>query len=343
MLIPAGCVLLVFPLATYRKGTVNKDFVFLEVTTVSTAQASSAAPHAREYPVFTEDDLKSYPALWEQAGEWAKYLSLAPSRVERIARTRLDQVPVEEWLEFKQDLLGNGDEDSFQYLNCIFKGEVAVSYQDVFVEVPHLRTACKVTGALFMILSLFALRGIYATRSTDGIQVGKRSAMIIWDAVVILVGMTFTWWFVEFVLAKGFQTATEWGEDLAVGMGVFWMVFVYPVVALIVTATSLQTLWVSGEEIVLRGIFGRAAVAWPEVKSISVSQLHSARRSGGFLAPHRVMKVLEIAGRSVTLHVMEPPFASTKKEIISALLEHAPEVHKPRIAVASKEWLSMFT
>jgi hypothetical protein len=158
----------------------------------------------------------------------------------------------------------------------------------------------------------------------------------------MLVGITFTWWFVEFVLAKGFQTASEWDEDFAVGMGIFWMAFIYPVVAFVVTATSLQTLRISGDAIMLGGMFGDAAIRWPEVESIRVSQLFSARGVIGVPAPKRVMKILEISGGGAMLRVMEPPFAATKKEILRALMEHAPDDHKPRIEVAAKEWVSIW-
>ena len=125
-------------------------------------------------------------------------------------------------------------------------------------------------------------------------------------------------------------------------MGIFWVVLVYPVLAFITTAVSLQTLRVTCDTIVLKGLFGTAAVAWPEVESIHVSQACSPRKVGGLHAPHRVMKILETSAGASTLRVLEPPYASTKKKIIAALMEHVPEKIKPGIVAMSKEWLSLW-
>ena len=123
-------------------------------------------------------------------------------------------------------------------------------------------------------------------------------------------------------------------------MGFFWVVLVNPVLALITTETSLQTLWITHDTITLKGLFGADAVKWSEVESIRVLQAFSPRKVAGIYAPHRVMKILVISAGDATLRVLEPPGAATKKEIIGALMECAPEKIKPNITAMSKEWLS---
>lgn len=367
LLIPAGLVLLFVPLSTNRMGETEKDFLFLENSENLIADKSaetgppSPKPDSLEdavqqmnerrkqkaledtraekiinpygYPRINSEDLNRYPAL----DDAVKTMQRIWSNIPRL--TRQDAVPLEEWNAFREAVGISAENNAFQYDRYIFKGYVKPENVSVPVEIKHLKLGCKVAGGLFLILGLIALCRSYVSPS-GGIRVGRRSAIIIWDVIIVVVGALFTWWFLEFVLAKGFQTATEWGEKFAVGMGVFWVVLVYPVLALITTATSIQTLWITRDTIVLKRLFGATTVPWSDVESIRVSQAYSPRKVGGLPAPHRVMKILEISAGTATLRVLEPPYASTKKEIIGALMEHAPEKIKPSITTMSKEWLS---
>jgi len=128
---------------------------------------------------------------------------------------------------------------------------------------------------------------------------------------------------------------------MAVGMGIFWVVFVNPLMALIATATALQTLWVTRKGITVKGLFGQSVVAWPDVESIQLLEFFTPRKIYGILTTRKVAKVLEIRGGSSSpLRILEPPLASTKKEILNRLTEYAPEELKESISGLSKEWLS---
>jgi hypothetical protein len=370
LLIPAGLVLLFVPLCTHRQGEAEKEFFFLENSEdllagekpadLGPAPAESApldekvkwlnerrarqaqdAARAEEivnpygYPRVDAEMLRDYPRLADAMATLQRIWAYVPSR-----DNRQDAVPVEEWRAFSE-ALGLPEEDpAFQYGRYVFKGRIRVEDASVPVEVENLRVGCKAAGGLFLLLGLGALGAAHRRPPEGGIRIGRRSAVLIWDVCIMLVGGVFTWWFVEFVLARVFHTATEWGEAFAVGMGIFWVVLAWPVLALVTTAMSAQALRVTRDTIRLKGLFGETTVPWAGVESIRVAQTFSPRKVGGMAAPHRVMKILTIEGGGRSLRVMEPPYASTKKEILAALLEHAPEPHRPRIDVAGKEWLS---
>lgn len=368
LLLPAGLVLLFVPLSTHRMKDSEKDFLFLENSEnliaadkpaktgpplpkpdslgdawqqMNERRKQKALEDARAatvvnsygYPRIQPEDLAPYPALSQEVNAMQRIWS------DRVRLTRLDKVPLAEWDAFRETAGISAENNAFQYGKYIFKGHVKSDLISVPIEVKNLKAGCKMAGGLFLILGLVALCGSHISPS-GGIRVGRRSAIIIWDVIIIMFGVPFTLWFLDLILAQVFQTVPEWKEDITWGMGVFWVVLAYPVLALITTATSIQTLWITRDTIVLKGLFGATTVTWPEVESIRVSQAYSPRKVGGIPAPHRVMKILEISAGAATLRVLDPPYASTKKEIISALLEHAPETHKPRIEVASKEWLS---
>lgn len=371
-LIPVGLVLLFFPLSTHRMGEAERDFLFLEnsedllaVEKPAVAESPPAEADSMEekikwmnerrqkraleesraaevvnphgYPRIRPEDLAPYPALLDAVGTLQRIWAYIPSRL-----NRQDEVPIGEWHAFREAAGLSEEDQAFQYGRHIFKGHVKAESVAVPVEVTHLRVGCKVAGALFLFLGLGALCGGYTRPPDSGIRVGRRSAIIIWDVAIILVGLVFTWWFVEFVLAKGFKTATEWGEDFVVGMGVFWVVLANPVLAMITTAMSSQTLWITRDAMVQKGLFGSSSVRWADLEGISVANAFTPRKAGGVPAPHRVMKILQIHGGGSSLRVLEPPYASTKKLILETLAEHAPDEWKERIADVAKEWLSQW-
>lgn len=370
ILLPGGLVLLFLPVCTHRMGQVERDFLFLENSADLLAAENPAAvkvpPAASDpldeklkwankrreqkaldasraaqvvnsygYPRIQPEDLAPYPALSDAVRTLQRIWAGIPSRL-----NRQDTVPIEEWNAFRKSAGIAVEDPAFQYGRYIFRGHVKKESISVPIEVPGLRTGGNVTGVFCLILGLAALCGSYASPPGGGIRVGRRSAIIIWDICIMSVGTVFTWWFVEFILKKSFQTATEWDDDFVVGMGVFWVVLVYPVLALITTAMSSQTLSITRDTMVQKGLFGSSSVAWTELEGIAVAHAFTPRKAGGVPASHRVMKMLEIHGGGSTLRILEPPYASTKKLILETLAEHAPEQWQERIASVSREWMS---
>ena len=373
-LIPAGLVLLFIPLSIHRSEWIEKDFVFMEISeTLAAATPAAAKPapppangsmesvsqqlkeqqrilseensnaatisNSYGYPTIQQQDLTPYPFLEGKVNDMMRLLGLW--RQEHIRLKRLDSVPIEEWAAFKKAFLDDTDKAAFQYGNRIFKGHVESDRASIQIEVEDLKIGCKVTGGVFLFLSFFALYGIYAPPS-KGIQIGKRMGMVIWDIIIMGVGIMFTWWFLDFILVKYFQTDPIWGDETVVGMGIFWVALVNPVMALIATATAFQTLWITREDITVKGLFGQRVITWSDVESIQLSEFFVPRKVNGILSSRKVAKVLEIRGEFSSLRILEPPLASTKREILNTLTEYASEELKKTIPDLSKEWLRVW-
>jgi hypothetical protein len=372
LLIPAGLVLLLIPLHTHRSEMTDRDFAFLEISETlaeaeeaATAEKSppsedrsmdalmqqlkqhqnafsegNSAPTTRNpygYPVIELQDLTRFPALQDQVQDMMRTLGLAQKKVFRS--TRLDGVSMDQWAGFKEAFLGDSEEVVFQCGNRIFRGHIESDLVSARVEVENLKMGCRVTGGVFLFLSLFMLHGMYA-KPAHGIQIGKALGMILWDVVTLGIGIMFTWWFLDFILVKYFQTEPAWGDEMSGPMGLFWVVFVNPVMALIATATAAQTLRITRKDITLKGLFGQSVVAWSDVENIQLSEIMAPRRVGGIFAPRSVTQMLEISGNGASLHILEPPLPSTKKEILNSLAEHAPQALKDTVTHVSKEWIS---
>lgn len=374
LLIPAGLVLLLLPLNTHRTEQADRDFVFLRINETLVEEAITkpeSVPPANTsndksmqalneqldkmqklfsedttianpygYPILDAGDLTTYPALHEAVEEMMRMIALQQQM--RSSLKRLDHVSTETWGRFEELLFSDSGAASFQYGNRIFRGHVVTSRVLVDVEVEHLKLTAKILGGVFLLLGFFVLRGLYVPASV-GIQVGKRTGMIMWDVIVIGLGVIFTWGLLDSMLAKYFQTSSQFGDvQMAAYMGFFWLLFASPVMALFTTTTGLQSVLITRQGISVNGLFGVKTLNWSAVENIRLAEFYSARRIQGFFAPRKLAKILEVSGKSVILRIMEPPYSSTKKEILNTLTTYAPEELKESISGLSRQWLSVW-
>lgn len=373
LFVPAGLVLLFFPLNTHHLEDREKNFVFLEISETLVPKKSEAKPkpiidtfgdkamealekelqkmqklfsedttiiNTYGYPVLHANDLIPYPYFQSEVEDMMRMIALQNNEYTRSKR--LNNVSVEEWNTFKRAFLYDTDRNAFQYGNRIFKGYLKSGHVSSEVEISNLKLACKVMGILFLFFSIFLLRGLYMAPS-KGIQIGKRTTMIIWDVLIIAIAIFFTSAFLDAMLVKYFQVIPFWGDDkMALFMGIFWVTLANLIMALFVTATAVQTVWITQKGIAVQGLFGQKSIAWTDVKNMRVSEYYSLRKVYQFYAPRKLMKVLHIQAIASTLRIMEPPLVSTKEEILDMLMLYAPEALKKTIFDLSREWLSIW-
>jgi hypothetical protein len=370
LLLPAGLVLLFAPLNTSLSEMTETPFVFLEISetlgempqaksipTLSadasmeslTAQLTEAQEFLSDQesttatltnsvglPILPFEALAPYPALQASVEEMMDHIRLRSQ--EQLRERRLDEVPVEEWESFQSAYTAQG---AFQVGNRIFKGHTELALADMQMEVEHLKTGCKGAGGLFLLLGAWLLYGLYAP-PTHGIRVGNRGTIILWDLIIIGIGSLFMWMTIDFLLHR--TLGTEWwgGDEMMAGMGVFWVLLVTPLMAFITTATAIQTLWITQEGIALKGLTGLRALPWSEVTDIQLSGIRGPQSATGGHLTKTVTRHLVITGKSDSLRILEPPFASTKKEILSAMETFAPAEMKEGLSALTKEWSSLW-
>ncbi len=372
LFVPMGLVLLFFPLNTHRLEDRKKDFVFLEISETlvvkdrkikykrirgtsddkamealekelqkmhklfSKETATAINPYG--YPILRLNDLVSYPNLQTEIENMLR--NIAHYQYKNTHFKRLNRVSIEEWNSFSNTFLS--DSYTFQYGNYIFRGKIKSDHALVEVEISQLKLVCKVMGVIFLLLGLLLLRGLYMPPS-KGIQIGKRTTMIIWDVLIMVIAIFFTSAFFDGMLVHYFQTTLVWGDaEMELFMGIFWVILANPIMALFTTATAAQTVWITQKGIAVKSLFSQKSIAWSDVINMKVSEYYSIRKLHRFYAPRKLMKVLKIYGVDSTLRIMEPPLVSTKEEILDMLILYAPETLKKTIFDLSKEWLSVW-
>lgn len=203
----AGLVLAFVPLATHRTASVMQEAVFLGI-----AESPEKAGLADPQPSLKPEALADFPALRATVEDLVAKLDRFQWKWEYVLPR--DSIPPGEWKSFQTR---HAPEGVFVFYDRIFTGRVSPRSVQVDTEVPHLKWGCRLLGVLLLIAGLLAWSRAFPPPA-DGIPIGGRRATLIWDVCIMGVGSVFTWWFLEFVLSKTFQTATEWGEDFAVGM-----------------------------------------------------------------------------------------------------------------------------
>jgi len=328
LLIPLGAVLLILPVSTQRMGTVYRDALFLQVV-----PGGDSAPDVPE-------------ALWVQFPQLraAARTTLHPPwnglGVDSSAPVRHRSVDLEDWKRFQEALGQVSEPIRFSFEDQVLVATTAPAEDTELVEVPHLRPASRSAGGVLLALGLVLVFGLYR-KPGDGIQVGPSRAMAVWDIVVVVVTGFFAWWLVDTVFVRALGTASEWNEPFSEGMSVFWMGLALPVIALIAAGTSAQVVWIDGQGIRLKGLWGVRQVGWAELSGLSVSEIHAPRSVSGTPAARKATQLLVIEGRETTLRVMDPPLVSTKNAILDALTNHAPEEWREKIRETGQHWKSV--
>lgn len=332
MFIPFGFVLLALPISTQRVSYQEREALFLGVTGKTTEITGKDSL----LPVIQENYLSGFPSL----------KTLVDGITQEMDRFGWEHTPilqrpgfpVEEWERF---VSMNAPGGKFLLWNRIFEGRISLTGMQVYEEIPLLEEGRRITGLILIFAGLYSLFSAYPKRGS-GIYIGRKRDVIIWDTVITGFAVLFSLWFLDMAFAQLFGVSPKWKEEISWGMGTFMVVFANPFLALATSAMSAQVLQINSDGIKLKGLFIKSEVKWPDMETIRVTESFSPRKSAGVASSHRLIKFLEIRGRSGRLSVMEPPSASTKRQIMGEIREKAPVQFRNSIDMAEKEWVSLF-
>ena len=258
------------------------------------------------------------------------------SYLQKQWETEATAISIEEWEQMKKSLsFSDNDQTFFLFENTLFQGIVRYDGNYVNLPVPGLAQGRKIGGALFLIIGLLLMEGLY--RKKQGIMIAKMWGVLLWDIIVICISVFFLYGALDLLFMKLFETGMV-TEEFIQFMGVFWVFFAIPAVSLFIAATAAQAVTINERGIYLDGLFSKIFVSWDDLKDIDVSEIHSVKRAGGIIAPKQLMKIMCLKGETSSITLMEPPLKSTKKRILDALLTHAPEKWKEIIEEQGKVW-----
>ena len=262
------------------------------------------------------------------------------SYLQKQWETEATAISIEEWEQMKKSLsFSDNDQTFFLFENTLFQGIVRYDGNYVNLPVPGLAQGRKIGGALFLIIGLLLMEGLY--RKKQGIMIAKMWGVLLWDIIVICISVFFLYGALDLLFMKLFETGMV-TEEFIQFMGVFWVFFAIPAISLFIAATAAQAVTINERGIYLDGLFSKIFVSWDDLKDIDVSEIHSVKRAGGIIAPKQLMKIMCLKGETSSITLMEPPLKSTKKRILDALLTHAPEKWKEIIEEKGKAWQAFF-
>jgi hypothetical protein len=207
-------------------------------------------------------------------------------------KTEPTDISVEEWKQMKESILSSdNDQISFLFENTLFQGIVRHDSNYVKVPVPGLALGRKIAGAVFLIIGLLLMVGLY--RKKQGIMIAKTWGVLLWDFIVICVSVFFLYGAIDLFFMKLFGTMMC-SEEFIQFMGVFWVFFAIPAVSLFIAASAAQAVTINKRGIYLDGLFSKRFISWDDLRDIDVSEIYSVKRAGGIIAPKQLMKIMRL-------------------------------------------------
>ena len=325
---PFALAVFFLPVSKTRNETVKRNCIVLRVNDIKTSD-SDTSMLKKINPVNAPAQLNDQLAM--------KHKLMVLWGAQGLPEFILEDVSMTAWTQFLQAEKLDVYETNFIYEDMVVSARTELKNRTESVEIAGLDKGLKFIAFLVLPAVGVLLFNLYNYKG-EGIQVGKTGAIIAWDVVIITVGAVFVWWLLEFGLVTIFDVNSEWDEDFGRGMGVFWVVFVIPLMALITTATSAQIVKIDSFGISVSGVFGNRSVAWVGMVEIELGEIVAPRSGGGVASVRSVSRPLRIIGTDKTVTIMEPPLKATKIEIIEAMLTNAPELFKNKVIELRENW-----
>jgi hypothetical protein len=335
ILLPLSLVLLVCPPPMERM--VEKIRGVPYITPLLEEPISSGVPRIdrRDFPEGLENIQRS---LWWCAKNAEKY---------RQNSMKMEEVSPRDWQAFAERFLDSSEKEGrFLYTESspIFPMEQLFFYSLHFEEdrflapVPFLEKGHIPLGlgGIFLCLLGSWIGKLYRSSSRGGILVARPMILLLWDAITILILSVFAYGVLD-VLFVSLWNTRGWDSEFRV-MGIFMTLILVPVMALFITATGAQEVFVEESGVILRGMTGFNKLEWKDFRDIRVSTLRSVKKVRNLLAPKEVTRFLLLEGEEVVLRIMEPPLKKTKRRILDALASRGSQELVSKIEVVKKDW-----
>ncbi len=324
---------------TYRPSPrVTDDIPGLESLGNKLSQMDGVSPEEGEK--YKREPAQQQKRVHNSKVKMRKIRLTAFSYLQKQWKTEATAISIEEWEQMKESLsFSDNDQTLFLFENTLFRGVVRYDYSHVNLPVPGLALGRKIVGASSLIMGLLLMTGLYLRK--QGIMIAKTWSVLLWDIIVICISVFFLYGALDLLFMKLFETGMG-TEEFIQFMGVFWVFFVIPAIALFIAASAAQAVTINEKGIYLDGLFSRIFISWNDLKDMEVSEIHSVKKAGGITAPKQLMKIMRLDGETSSITLMEPPLKSTKKRILNALLTHAPEKWKEIIVEQGKVWQAFF-
>lgn len=345
----AGLVLFLAPFNTYERKYVNQEFVFI----------SAHMEKASDLYTLMDSQVNSFPDLKElllSRSHWFKNISysdiaelneqtkqrpnpyglLALSTQQNRWKREGTNLSPDKWRKMSIELFGfSNNHISFEWRSLVFEVTIKMNDQFANIPIPGLEKYRKLTGALLFVTAL--INYLTLIIKPQGIPVGRPGIIMLWDVIVVLFNLVFIHAAIDLLFHKIFNCLPYWDFYLHF-MGAFINLAGIPAVSLFISLTASQSIQVTEEEIISKGLFRKKTMAWKSIISIKLSDYYSVKQVQGMTAPKHLTQVLVIQGDQNSLTIMDPPLRSSKQAIMQALENHAPSYLKEKINELAIKW-----
>lgn len=233
-------------------------------------------------------------------------------------------VPAREWRELCMVRNWTLEQD-FLFGDWQYEATVDTRWVDTTIRLSGLRTVVRVVGLVTLTLAAWLGVALYQPPERSGIPIASRKTTALYDGVAMFLLMLAWGVVVDWLMVRVFDTEGLLGDrDLALLAGSAGTVGVV-IVAWLTSELAEARFSVDEREIATDGLFGREAVRWEDVRSLTVEDSFVTVSRLGRLVPRRFRRNLRIDTEGAPIYVKEPPAGETRARIFSELRLMAPK------------------
>ena len=248
-------------------------------------------------------------------------------------RTEIDS---DEWIQLNKALGTIPERAVFRIGDYLILGELQVLTERVRVPMEWFTIARYGFAILFLVLGLWAMRGIY--RKRPGIHLNPRWSAVVGDGLFILFSGFGAYCLIEYAMSRGFHMTPFLNEDVVRGMCAIGYLPVTAFFALFSANQFSQSVEVSDEGLSLHYPGGVRELKWEDIEGLDVRGSYTVVGRGGTMIPRKIQTKLVILTNRGEMTLVEPGSRKTKHKLISTIKENAPDRLQPDLEEIRKAW-----
>jgi len=275
---------------------------------------------------------------FERIRRQAERQSMVPSAVNKSAFYKREGTKMgwDEWVSLNKTLNTSPEKADFRIGDYLIIGSSEKLTERVSMNIEWFKIGRYLFAAVFLFTGLFAMRGIY--RKCPGINLNPGWTAIIGDGIFILFVSFGAYCLIEYGMSKSFEMTSFIDDPVVRGIcSIAYLPFT-AFCALFAANQFSQSVEVENEGLRLHYPDGSKVLIWEDIQGFDLKESYTIVSRVGVMLPRKLQTKLIIQTTGGMTSLVEPGFKETKRRLISAIKDKAPERLQSDLEKVSEAW-----